>query len=881
MLNGAQNDSATVALAIPSPRTPLSHIPGLPSTIDEGRFPPGTLIAARYRVSGMLGKGGMGEVYRASDLVLGQPVALKFLPESLSSNPSMVARFYAEVRIARQVSHPNVCRVYDIGEVDGLLYLSMEYVNGEDLGSLLRRIGRLPSDKAAEIARKLCAGVAAAHEKGILHRDLKPANIMLDGSGQIYIMDFGLAGVAAQLTAAAEIRNGTPAYMSPEQLAGREVTVRSDIYSLGLVLYEIYTGKRPFEASSLADLIKMQESATPVSISSGFSSAVRDLDPAVEKVIARCLSADPKDRPASALQIAAALPGGDPIAAALAAGETPTPQLIAASGGTEGLPFRVAVACLAFTFVALIAIGALGSAANSRVLAGLDYPPEVLRHKAAEVSRKLGYPKLPSVVSAFDLNNGYREYAKRNRIADPLNPRGPNQTLSFWVRESPSYIYTDSFEDVGLSYPAFDAPGMRRMVLDPEGDLLSFEAVPPMLAAPPTDKTPDWNPLFEAAGLDPSIFADAKPEIRPSVPVDKLSAWWACYSANGRKDILVEAGSWRGKPVWFKVTPNWDIPKPSAASKSATDYASDYGGSQAFQLIVFITLVGGAGLLAWHNGKQKRADKPGAAKLGQFGVVVALIGWATGAVHVLGTGEFMNFQGGLAIALLLGALLYTLYLGLEPFVRRLWPHAMISWTRVMTGHPRDPKVGSDLLIGTVWGVVWGLLYMAHNFFFARQGWVAPTRLMASSLLGGRHLVETLAGSLITSVQLSFTLFFAILLLRKLLRFEWLAAAVFALLFGVGGAVNSYYLAFDSVYYFLINAFFVIMLIRFGLLCTICGYFCFGIVAAFPVTLDLSAWYAASSVFPLFVVAAIAVFGFRTTLGRGLYGNFERRESRIS
>ena len=123
----------------------------------------------------------------------------------------------------------------------------MEYVDGEDLGSLLRRIGRLPADKALEIARKLCAGLAAAHEKGVLHRDLKPANVMLDGRGQVLLTDFGLAGLAGEIEGA-EIRNGTPAYMAPEQLAGEEVTVRSDIYSLGLVLYEIFTGKLPFES---------------------------------------------------------------------------------------------------------------------------------------------------------------------------------------------------------------------------------------------------------------------------------------------------------------------------------------------------------------------------------------------------------------------------------------------------------------------------------------------------------------------------------------------------------------------------------------------------------------------------------------------------------
>src|SRR5882757_6305829 len=243
---------------------------------EEGRFLPGTLLGGRYRVISLLGAGGMGEVYRATDLRLGQPVALKFLPEETAADPKALARFHTEVRIARQVAHPNVCRVYDIGEVEGIPYLSMEYVDGEDLNSLLRRIGRLPEDKALEISRKLCAGLAAAHDKGVLHRDLKPGNVMIDGRGQVLITDFGLAGMAGQVEGG-EIRNGTPAYMAPEQLAGKEVSVQSDVYALGLVFYEMFTGKRAFEDGA-------RTAAPP-----GISTLVKDVDPAVERVIQRCL----------------------------------------------------------------------------------------------------------------------------------------------------------------------------------------------------------------------------------------------------------------------------------------------------------------------------------------------------------------------------------------------------------------------------------------------------------------------------------------------------------------------------------------------------------------------------------------------------------------
>src|SRR6516162_4366810 len=321
------------------------------STAEEGRFVPGTLLAGRYRIIALLGRGGMGEVYRATDLTLGQSVALKFLPEEAARDQRLLERFHGEVRVARQVSHPNICRVYDIGEAEGAPFISMEYVDGEDLASLLTRIGRLPSDKAVEIARKICAGLAAAHDRGIVHRDLKPHNIMLNKRGEVIVMDFGLAVIAGQL-GPADARNGTPAYMAPEQLKGAEVSARSDIYALGLVLYELFTGRRPYDGNTLKRLLEQQEAAQLTSM----TSIAADIDPAVEKVVRRCLDPDPLKRPAPAQLVAAALPGGDPLAAALAAGETPSPEIVAAAGETEGLAFKYAAPCLVIILVCLFAV---------------------------------------------------------------------------------------------------------------------------------------------------------------------------------------------------------------------------------------------------------------------------------------------------------------------------------------------------------------------------------------------------------------------------------------------------------------------------------------------------------------------------------------------
>jgi serine/threonine protein kinase len=180
----------------------------------------------------------MGEVYRADDLTLGAEVALKFLPSHLAGDTSRAQGLYDEVRSARQVTHPNVCRVHDIGTTEsGRPFLVMEYVDGEDLARLLHRIGRLPKEKASEIGQELCRGLAAVHERDLVHRDLKPANVMLDSRGRGRLTDFGIAAAHDGVERLA----GTPAYMAPELFRGEAAGTASDVFALALVLCEIFT----------------------------------------------------------------------------------------------------------------------------------------------------------------------------------------------------------------------------------------------------------------------------------------------------------------------------------------------------------------------------------------------------------------------------------------------------------------------------------------------------------------------------------------------------------------------------------------------------------------------------------------------------------------
>jgi serine/threonine-protein kinase len=494
------------------------------------------VLAARYRIVAPLGQGGMGEVYRAEDLALGQAVALKFLPERLAADPDRLARFRNEVKVARQVSHPNVCHVYDIGEVGGQFFLTMEYIDGEDLATLLRRIGRLPEDKGVELARQLCLGLAAAHDNGVLHRDLKPHNVMIDGRGQVRLTDFGLAGNAEEFQGA-EVRAGTPAYQAPEQRAGKEVTVQSDLYALGLVLYELFTGKRAFLARSREELARLHAEATP----SKPSSHVTGLDPVVERVILRCLEKEPRDRPKSALAVAAALPGGDPLAAALAAGETPSPEMVANAGAEGSLHPSIAVTLLASIVLGLTGIAWLSDLVLRRSGQPLkERRPEVLADTAQRLVERLVYREAPKD-SAHGLDQGPGQVAP----------------IYFWYRQSlqelrpiGQVVLVDDWPGVvNPSRPPLVVPGMVTVFLDLRGRLLEFQAVP-VPGNPDREATaePDWSLLFKEAGLDRGQFHETK-ELSwfPVLPSDRHVGWQERDPERPDSPLLVEAGACRGR----------------------------------------------------------------------------------------------------------------------------------------------------------------------------------------------------------------------------------------------------------------------------------------------------------------------------------------------
>ena len=260
----------------------------------------GSVFAGRYQVIEELGRGGMGRVYRVLDKKLGEEVALKLIKPEVASDEKTIQRFRNELRSARKIGHPNVTRMFDLGEDQGTHYITMEYVRGEDLKSFIRRSGRLTIDKAVTIAGQVCEGLAEAHRQGIVHRDLKPQNVMIDRDGNARIMDFGIArSLTGKGITGAGTFIGTPEYMSPEQVEGRDTDQRSDIYSLGIVLYEMLTGRRPFEGDTALDVAVKQKSETPPDPKLLNTQISDELD----RVILRCLEKKKESRYQSATDL--------------------------------------------------------------------------------------------------------------------------------------------------------------------------------------------------------------------------------------------------------------------------------------------------------------------------------------------------------------------------------------------------------------------------------------------------------------------------------------------------------------------------------------------------------------------------------------------------
>ena len=514
------------------------------------RFPPGRTLAGRYRILTLLGQGGMGQVYRADDLKLDQAVALKFLSPRRAQDAQWLECYRREVRLARRVAHPNVTRVYDIVEADGEVFISMEYVDGEDLASLLRRIGRVSGEKSLEVARQLCLGLGAVHAEGVLHRDLKPANVMIDGRGKVRITDFGIASLVAH-DGGDHPMAGTPAYLAPEIYQGGKPSIRSDLYSLGVVLYELVTGREPLEGAPIAPHAEMSVRRP--------SAIVPDVDAGLERAILQCLDREPKRRPDSAYAVAAALPGGDPLALALAAGETPSPSMVAAAGPPVAMRPCVGAGFLAVALAALLVVVYLADRTFLLPQAGLVKPPAVLADKAESIIGLLGSPpRSRQRWQGFAIDRGYLTYAaaskdRQRTWTDLASGRPP--ALCFWYRTGGDLIGLPGLLGEPSPLQVFPTePGAVIVRLDGQARLLQYVVTRDRRSFPEaTSSSPDWSVPCKMAGLRMDELHPIRPVGEPPRYADSVVAWKGTFPENPQVPVRVEGASLGGRVVYFEV----------------------------------------------------------------------------------------------------------------------------------------------------------------------------------------------------------------------------------------------------------------------------------------------------------------------------------------
>lgn len=822
----------------------------------HGRFLPGMIVQQRYRIVSLVGRGGMGEVYRADDLKLGQTVALKFLPEEFSNNARRLEYFHREVRLTRKISHPNVCRIYDIGEVDGQYFLSMEYIDGEDLKALLQRIGHLPTSKGVEIAHQLCAGLTAAHDNGVLHRDLKPANVMIDGRGQVRITDFGLATIASD-EGAREIA-GTPAYMAPEQLLGGQASEQSDIYSLGLVLAELFAGKPVHSAANMSELIESHKSDESSSLS---NLAQVEMDPMVARAILACLQKRPEDRPASARQLASLLPGGNPLDAAIAAGATPLPEMVVNAQDPHPLSLGVAAACLLVVIISLVLIAIL-----TRSTKVYETAPAILSARCTEVMKELGYTNLPP-------NSLFGTTSNRQLIRDRASQG--DQDVEHAATRIPPYEFWQKWTDGSFVLEEFHAPFLSShdrpimggtesadVRLDEEGKLLGLLVDAIKAENPPTNNgEPDWDFVLSLAGIDAATATVTERVSTPKVYCDQCVAWQV---GEGKNKQTIQAGAVEGAINYFEI-----VELDEGHSPFTTRDPEDL----AFFAVVFSSSIF-VWIIAWMNVRASSVDWKGALRAALF--MFLLYCFLESASLNLGSPSLLvdifDLFNGRAWGHMVGhgVVIFGTYLAIEPWVRRFWPRSLIGMARALEGRLTDPVVGREILCGalaacvcqTVVLLIIKGLRLGPDFVFNEplplpihqsNYWVAFLAIIFSSSFLNVFILAAccvLIRIFSTKRLFPFVVVIPILVIGALSSLNrppeipWLLPIVLSILVG----------------YLLIT-----MVTRIGLLSAFSLLAMFNLVSA-ALPLNFQSWYASYAITMFLIPLALAVYGFVCSQG---------------
>jgi serine/threonine-protein kinase len=763
-------------------------------------------------------------------------VALKFLPEHLNRDIQAREMLLAEVRIARSIAHPNVCRVYDIHEYRGRGFLTMEFIDGEDLEGILQRSGRLRFSNALALARQLLSGLAEAHRLGIVHRDLKPSNIMVDGHGIARISDFGLA-MDGRFTSCSPRIAGTPDYMAPEVARGEEATIQSDLYSLGLILLELFSGRRITAATS------GDPDAATRCTSGLHDSHLMKLPSSIRPMIAHCVQTDPGLRPLSADALLSNLPELNERDILF---DSPrqfvSPEWLAFLPNKR--PVRFWSCALMFAGIVISLLVHTVSSRQIRFIenANLDRSPAEQLKIATSLLSSIGH----EVESGGRTAIGF-EYVSDEKALRPLDA---NRAAVFWYRQSKHNLIvreqgiSRGLDNVRVSRhsPPLIQPADVRVELWGDGLLRSYECVRP--AESILDASHAIPRMYTAAGLDQSRFEVDKP-----------------FSGNDGVSVLRETRNPtitvtttvdQGKLIRFQTNHQQPV------SKLDRDM-----GNNMDEAVLGVLLIGGI-VAAVQNVRRGQGDRSGALKLALFICLMSLITWATIASHVRNIAEEIRiWRHGLANAFFWGIVTWSFYLALEPTIRRHWPDRMISWNRLLHARWTDATVARDVLIGILISCtaipLLGLLNVAvrHQLGLPPRMSIPPLELYP--LLGVHFLISVFSHAASNGIYHAFVLTMMPLLFRKIVRSDivaigltWTTLTAFLCLeYGDG----SYWL---PIYMSLWTAIYLGTMLYFGLLASAAMFFAFHILLYLPVTANDSAWYWPVSMIGIAALISIAL-----------------------
>jgi serine/threonine-protein kinase len=603
------------------------------------------------------------------------------------------------------------------------------------------------------------------------------------------------------------------------------------------------------------------------------------VDPVLDRVISRCLSRDPKDRPASAREVLLSLPGGDPLQAAVLAGETPSPEMVAAAAQVGDFKVSTAWACLSLALVGLLSITITSGRAIFRQ-APLPKPPEALIDRARDVLMRLGYPEAAKGAAfGFGVDSDFikdvRRQGSSEARAEAFRTKRPGPYL-FYYRESrealasngwlpaPPWAGVLQMGRVFYDDPPMVEPGMTRVTLDPSGHLVGFTAVP--FAYSPADpgiQPPDWTQLLTEAGFDASTLTPSTSNWSVRVDADQRAAWDGPLTGQPDIPFHIEAASFRGRVVSFEMRGPWIKPPLSEPPKARLNKlgisvdAVRLAGSLTLVILTLGLFVSG-GLLAWRNLRLGRGDRKGGFRIAVFSFTSLLAATLLHADHTtVPVVEYSLIVQLLSQAIAVGLVAWVFYIALEPSVRRRSPQGLISWSRLLTGRFRDPMVGRDILIGAVVGLI--LVLVNH---------VTDLRIMVVSTLSEpRHVAYYLFMGLPVGVGFSLGTLFLLHLVETVTRRAWLARLVLfvdVLIIGLGALDGPEKIVIASS--LVVASVVTIVITRYGLLSSAMFLFTYNALTRVPLTLDPAAWYFGRSFAVLLFFAGLFIAAFHTSLG---------------